>query len=305
MSKTKRCRCILKNPGKLSAAASSGNGTCVDVCASPICADPSTLTLMAPVIYDQLGINLCSPVTITGLNTLTTASSASVQVIDITLGEGSEIEQIAGRPNCYQITLSNLQVTFAVRVYDCANRLLATLTATAVYLPPETADNYDEETNPSSIEFDIFAPYGISYISGDTSSPLLNYIGFSSVNAGLLQGLNYTAFAKILNLDVEESTATIGLTLYVLSLYYSQYQFTGASRAEIPKVSLIPDEDTLCQDFVEGDLLNLAIKPLELGAPLCEGFLKKPCPSCDSCCSVLTQAEDSGEALPLEDDTAG
>lgn len=305
MSKTKRCRCVLKNPGKLSATASSGNGTCVDVCASPMCADPSTLTLMAPVIYDQLGINLCSPVSVPGLCDYPTAASASVQVIDICLGEGSQIEQLIGRPNCYQITLSNLKVTFAIRVYDCANRLLATLTACETYLPCESACNYDEETNPSSIEFDLFAPYGVSYDHGKTCSPLLNYIGFSSCNAGLLQGLNYTSFAKILNLDVEESAATIGLTLYVLSLYYSQYQFTGASRAEIPKVSLIPDEDTLCQDFVEGDLLNLAIKPLELGAPLCEGCLKTPCPNCDSCCSALTQAEDSGEALPLEDDTAG
>ncbi len=305
MPKSKRCRCVLKNPRNAQAAASFGNGPCLDVCATPICADPSSLTLMAPVIYDQLGINLCSPVTVTGLDALTTAASASVQVIDIALGADSEITQITGRPNCYQITLSELTVTFAIRVYDCAGRLLSTLTATAVYLPPETADNFDEETNPSSIEFDIFAPYGISYIGGDIDAPLLNYIGFSSTNAGLLQGLNYTAFAKILNLDVEESTATIGLTLYVLSLYYTQYQFSCVSRAEIPKVSLVSDEDTLCQDFVEGDLLNLAIKPLELGAPLCEANLKRPCTTCDSCCSTLTPVTDTAEPLPLEDDTAG
>lgn len=301
MSKTKRCRCVLKHPGNGTCPSTSGNGTCVDVCTTPSCEDPSTLTLMAPVIYDQLGINLCSPVSIPGLCDYPSAVSASVQVIDICLGEGSEIEQISGRTNCYQITLANLKVTFAVRVYDCANRLLATLDACETYLPCKSACNYDEETNPSSIEFDIFAPYGVSFDHGKTCSPLLNYIGFSSRNAGLLQGLNYTSFAKILNLDVEESTATVGLTLYVLSLYYAQYQFTGASRADIPKVSLIPDEDTLCQDFVEGDLLNLAIKPLELGAPLCEGCLKKPCPTCDSCCSALTQAEAASSVQSTED----
>lgn len=305
MSKSKRCRCVLQHSGRASTAAPTWNSPCVDVCASPICAEPTTLTLMAPVIYDQLGINLCSAVTIPCLDDYPTAASASVQVISIDLGECSEITQVPGRSNCYRITLAGLTVTFAVHLYDCANRLLTTLTATAVYLPPEDADNFDEETNPSSIEFDLFAPYGVSYSNGDTSSPILNYLGFSSVNGTILQGLNYTAFAKLLNLDVEDSSATIGLTLYVLSLYYAQYGFTGATRSEVPKVSLIPDEDSLCQDFVDGDLLNLAIKPLELGAPLCEANLKRSCQTCDSCCSTLTQATEGSEPLPLEDDNEG
>ena len=306
MPKSKHCRCVVSSTAN---AATSGRppipGPCLDVCATPICGEPSTLTLMAPVIYDQLGINLCSPVTIPGLAALTTAASASVQVIDVTTGTASAITQIAGRTNCYQITLSELTMTFAIRVYDCAGRLLSTLTATATYLPPETADNFDEETNPSSIEFDLFAPYGISYIGGVTTTPLLNYIGFSSANGAPVQGLNYTAFAKLLNLNVEDSTATIGLTLYVLSMYYTQYQFGAISRADIPKVSLIPDEDTLCQNFVDGDLLNLAIKPLELGPPLCEASLKTPCPGCNSCCSVLTTADGTNTPLPLDNDTQG
>ncbi|MBQ4563772.1 MAG: hypothetical protein IJA58_04750 [Lachnospiraceae bacterium] len=306
MPKSKRCRCVVKKTGNpINSTHLSDFGQCTDVCATPICADPSELTLMAPVIYDQLGINLCSAVTVPGLDALTTAASASVQVIDITLGADSEITQISGRTNCYQLTLSELTVTFAIRIYDSTGRLLSTLPATATYLPPEAADNFDEETNPSSIEFDIFAPYGISYIGGDTGAPLLNYIGFSSTNSGPAQGLNYTAFAKILNLDVEDSTATIGLTLYVLSLYYTQYLFSGVRRAEIPKVSLIPDEDSLCLNFVEGDLLNLAIKPLELGIPFCEANLKRPCTTCDSCCSALTSVETGGETLPLDDDTEG
>ena len=305
MSKSKRCRCVLQNPGRVSTATSACNGPCVDVCADPICAEPTVLTLMAPVIYDQLGINLCSAVTITGLDGFPTAASASVQVISIDLGDGSEITQVPGRSNCYRITLAGLTVTFAVHLYDCANRLLTTLPATAVYLPPETADNFDEETNPSSIEFDLFAPYGVSYSDGALTTPVLNYLGFSTANGTILQGLNYTAFAKLLNLDIEDSTATVGLTLYVLSLYYAQYGFTGATRSEVPKVSLIPDEDSLCQDFVDGDLLNLAIKPLELGFPQCEANLKRSCPTCDSCCSTLTQTTEGAEPLPLEDDNEG
>ena len=305
MSKSKRCRCVLQNSGRIPAATSAWNGPCVDVCASPICAEPTVLTLMAPVIYDQLGINLCSAVTIPGLAAFPTATSASVQVISIDLGDGSEITQVPGRSNCYQITLAGLTVTFAVHLYDCANRLLSTLPATAIYLPPETADNFDEETNPSSIEFDLFAPYGVSYSDGAITTPVLNYLGFSSANGTILQGLNYTAFAKLLNLDIADSTATVGLTLYVLSLYYAQYGFTGATRSEVPKVSLIPDEDSLCQDFVDGDLLNLAIKPLELSFPQCETKLKRPCPTCDSCCSTLTQATEGAEPVPLEDDNEG
>lgn len=295
MSKTKRCRCVLRTSGA-AGTVQSQDASCTDVCASPICADPSTLTLMAPVIYDQLGINLCSPVHVCGLCDYPTAHSASVQVIDICFGDGTGVQTLSGRPNCYEVTLANLTVTFAVRIFDCCGKQLATLTASALYLPPECADNHSDETNPESVEFDIFAPYGVSYIDGCLNRPLLNYVGFSSCNAGLLQGLNVTAFAKILNLDTEDSTAVIGLTVYVASVYYSQYQFSDISHADIPKISLVPEDDTLCQDFVEGDLLNLAIKPLELGAPLFEENLKKDCGSCHSCCGTAKSAEAVSES---------
>lgn len=293
MSKTKRCRCVIKTPGSAPDSVFPGNPThCSDVCTSPICGDPRTLTLMAPVIYDQLGLNLCSPVALPGLETFPSAHHASVQVINVEFGAGTEVQPLTGRPNCYQITLSNLTVTFAIRVYDCACRLLTTLNTSAVYLPPEGAENYDEETNPDSVQFDLFAPYGVTFVDGAIDQPLLNYIGFSSVNARPLQGLNVTAFARLLNLDTADSTAVIGLTLYVASLYYAQYQFGQISRADIPKISLIPEDDTLCQNFVEGDLLNLTIRPLDLGAPLFEEQLKRECPTpCPSCCGPETAPE--------------
>lgn len=294
MSKTKRCRCVVGSSGNAQfPALAGGTAPCVDVCTSPTCADPSTLTLMAPVIYDQLGINLCSPVTLCGLCDYPTAHSASVQVIDVCFGEGTAITPLSGRPNCYEVTLANLTVTFAVRIFDCCGKQLTTLTASALYLPPDCADNHDEETNPDHVQFDIFAPYGVSYANGQLCQPLLNYIGFSSCNGGLLQGLNVTAFAKLLNLDVEDSSATIGLTVYVASLYYAQYQFGNISKADIPKVSLVPEDDTLCQNFVEGDLLNLAIKPLELGAPLFEENLKKDCSCHSSGCSGCNSAAET------------
>lgn len=33
---------------------------CFDVCTNPICGSPSELSLFAPLIYDQIGINLCA-----------------------------------------------------------------------------------------------------------------------------------------------------------------------------------------------------------------------------------------------------
>jgi len=304
MSKTKRCRCVLRSSREVSGSAANGcTIPCVDVCANPICADPTSLSLMAPVIYDQLGLNLCSPVALEGIDDFPTANSASVQIIDVTFGEGTEIAPLNGRPNCYEISLANLTVTFAVRLFDCCGRFLTTLTATAIYLPPDTADNYDEETNPDLVQFDIFAPYGISYANGDVTTPLLNYIGFSSENNDLVQGLNVLAYAKLLSLDLTDSTATIGLTIYVASVYYAQYQFGNISKPDIPKISLVPEDDSLCQDFVEGDLLNLAIKPLELGIPHCDECLKHECSDHGSCCSqVVSIADDSAIGLPPNGD---
>lgn len=296
MSKTKRCRCALRGTRQTCGSAAGGCTTpCIDVCANPICADPTSLSLMAPVIYDQLGLNLCSPVTLEGLADFPTATSASVQIIDVVFGEGTEISPLNGRPNCYEVSLANLTVTFAIRLFDCCGRYLTTLTATAIYLPPDTADNYDEETNPDLVQFDLFAPYGISYAGGDVTTPLLNYIGFSSTNNDLVQGLNVLAYAKLLSLDLTDATATIGLTIYVASVYYAQYQFGSISKPDIPKISPIAEDDSLCQDFVEGDLLNLAIKPLELGIPHCDECLKRECGSHGSCCS---------QVVPIADDSA-
>ena len=37
-----------------------GNGTCIDVCTNPIRETPKVLSIMAPLIYDEIGINLCT-----------------------------------------------------------------------------------------------------------------------------------------------------------------------------------------------------------------------------------------------------
>ena len=86
---------------------------CFDVCTNPICGSPDELSILAPLIYDEIGINLCTTFAVgTDISTTyPTATNASVSVIDIayTYGdENVEITQIAGRPNCYSVKLANL-----------------------------------------------------------------------------------------------------------------------------------------------------------------------------------------------------
>ena len=98
---------------------------CVDVCTSPLCGTPDLLPLYAPLIYDEIGINVCRTITVTNtaFATQTTAEKATVQVLDVTFGT-STVTTIAGRPNCTEITLQNLTVTLLIRLYSCSGQLL-------------------------------------------------------------------------------------------------------------------------------------------------------------------------------------
>lgn len=266
------------------------NCHCRDVCATPICADPDVLGIMAPLIYDEIGINLCTTFSLgtdipAAFNTATNAR-ISVAQISFTYGdENVQIEAIAGRPNCYVITLSNITVTFAVRLYDANCRFLGTLYPTAVYLPSSTtAPTYDEDTNPSSVELEIFAPYGTAYSSGTTPTPILNVISLTTPNNTITQGINIFGMAKLLDLNVTEQTVTVGLTLVLQSLYFAGYKVKSAGKIDIPKGSILTPDDSDCIKFVAGDLLNLAIKPLDIGYPSCEEATKEEC--CNSTCTT-------------------
>ena len=93
----------------------------------------------------------------------------------------------------------------------------------------------------------------------------------------LVQGLNLIAIPKILNFDLSEPAVTVGISLYLKSVYFSQYLLPHNGRAVVPKGTLVPDDDTVCMDFVCGDLLDYDIKPLELGPPKYEGHMKESC----------------------------
>lgn len=283
------------------------NSDCVDVCTTPICGTPDMLTLLAPVVYDEIGINLCREVPLGTAVTGSQPLSASAQIVDVeflnTNGDVATITPISGRPNCYLVTLQNLSVHFAITVYDCSGHVVNTISANAVYLPPASntaeAPYMDEDTNPSSVELEIFAPYGMVYQNGTVTEPVINYIGFDTTNNVLKQGLDMIAIPKILNFDPATSSATIGITIYIKSVYFSQYLVPHKGRAVVPKGDLVPDENSICMDFVSGELLDYEIKPLELGPPKFEERLKNDCETCEPCCSTITQGNDAPSPEPV------
>ena len=271
------------------AAANQPSG-CMDVCVNPICGNPSVLSLMVPLIYDEIGINLCCTFDLgTDISAeYPTAAKANIQVIDVAYdyGDGNvEISPITGRPNCYQVTLTNLTANFAMNLFDDDCRLLSTIYPTAVYLPPAATERtYNEDTNPTSVTLEIFAPYGLSFnAEGDTPEYALNYIGFASENNAVKQGLNLLAIPKLLGFDITDDTATVGITFVLQSLYYAGYNVESAGKIQTPKGSIVTPEDTDCLRFVAGDLLDLAIKPLNLGPPACEENLKQDCSESTGC----------------------
>lgn len=265
---------------------------CFDVCTTPVCGSPDTLGLLAPLIYDEIGINLCTTFDLgTDIaTTYPTATSATASVVSITVTYGEDgvsIDSIPGRPNCYAVTLSNLTVVFAVNVYDDACRLLGTVFPTAVYLPPSTAATYNEDTNPESVTLEIFAPYGVSYDT-TTAASILNLITFAEGTNTVKQGLNLYAIAKLIDFNIADSSATVGLSVVLQSLYFAGYRVASLGKINTPKGSIIPSEDSDCIKFVAGELLNLEIKPLDLGRPACEENLKEDCTTgCQSCVSAV------------------
>lgn len=241
---------------------------CVDVCRNPINGDPRYLNLYSPLIYDEVGINLC---TTFGLGVdlaaeYPTVTCASVRIADIAYAYGStdvSVEPITGRPNCYLIGLSNIIVTFAADLYDATCRLITTVYPTATYLPSDSSSaTYDEDTNPTRVELELFAPYGTSFTE---NSRIINAVGFTSGSNSITQGINLYAIPKLISLDTDDNTVTVGLTLVLQSLYFAGYCVESSGRIRTPKGSLSRAETGSCKQFVSGDLLDLSIRPIQLG----------------------------------------
>ena len=283
-----KSRCFTSN----AIANNQTNGCpCVDVCTNPICGTPDALLLYAPVIYDSIGINLCRtvPLGVDIPTTYPTAAYATAEIVDLTPGT-AEITPITNRPNCYHVELSELSFTVIVKLFDCCQRLLATLPLTdVVYLPGATTDpEYDEDTNPTDVTLQLFAPYGPAYtVAGTDATPTLIFNGLVTTQSPQNQGIQASAVAKVLNFDPDDSEINLGVTLYVFSLYYSFYNFHDATRGTIPKGSLATTDESACLHFVRGSLLDRNIKPLELGCPNHESTLKNDCtPDMEACDSA-------------------
>lgn len=307
-----KCRCKMKPRIVSSVVRSMGMDGCKcrDVCANPICGEPDKLSIFAPLIYDEIGINLCATFDLNAdiSTNYPTARTATIKVINATYDYGPDdvqVESIKGRPNCYVVTLSDITIQFAMNLYDDACRLVGTIYPTAVYLPPLATDpTYDEDTNPNSVELEIFAPYGLSYnTTNNPPIPVINYIGFSETNNFVRQGVNLSGIAKLLDFNIDDDTATVGLTLFLQSLYYAAYKVKSAGKINVPKGSIESPEESDCMRFVAGDLLNLAIKPLDLG-PYTEQ-MKEPCESDSGCIcnSCMTNHCENDGATTATDDT--
>ncbi len=280
-----KCKCgtrprivssVIQSMNDMNQVSDTNCGCCRDVCSNPICGDPSKLSLMAPLIYDEIGINLCAtaPIGAEIATTYPTVTNATIKAINATYTYGTgdvTVEAITGRQNCYLVTLSNITVQFAMNLYDAACRLVATIYPEIVYLPPTTTDpTYDEDTNPTSVELEIFAPYGLSYTTTTTppitTTPVINYIGYVTGRNTVTQGINLSSMAKLLDFSIADDTITVGLTLVLSSIYFVGYRVESAGKIDTPKGSIVSPENSDCMRFVAGDLLNLTIKPLDLGA---------------------------------------
>ena len=108
------------------------------------------------------------------------------------------------------------------------------------------------------------------------------------------------AIPKILHFDTTTPSLTVGITFYIKSVYFSQYLIPHNGRAVVPKGSVVPDEDSVCLDFVSGDLLDYEIKPLELGPPKYEENLKNECTQCQSCTPCYTEPAEPVPVPPAE-----
>ncbi|MGL4797993.1 MAG: hypothetical protein ACRCWY_01150 [Cellulosilyticaceae bacterium] len=177
----------------------------------PPIGEPKVLTMMAPVVFDECGINLCRVLSLENLvdacaypSNRTTdilfdaitvcdieqASKIQLQVVDIDFNficpktcRYSEIKPTKNTPNLSRVTLRDIDVTFAVQLISGNCKVYKEGMMTLRYLPGENCPGYDQDTNPSNISFDLYTPYGISYAPENPAGcnklvPTINYIGF-------------------------------------------------------------------------------------------------------------------------------
>ena len=183
----------------------------------PPIGEPKVLTLMAPVVFDESGINLCRTICLDELEDvcqndsgetvdilfdglskcdLRNACKLQLQVVDIDFNfvdpcdcRFSEIVPAKGNPNLSRITLKDIDVTFAVSVINECCKVVKQGMMTVRYLGDEHSCGFDPCTNPSCISFDLYTPYGVAFAQENPSGcnklvPTINYMGFVNDEEG-------------------------------------------------------------------------------------------------------------------------
>ena len=183
----------------------------------PPMGEPKLLTMMAPVVFDECGINLCRTVCIEDLQDvcngeartqcdilfgglskcdLLNACKIQLQVVDIDFNfvdpmgnRFSEIQPAKCKPNLSRITLRDIDVTFAVSIIDSCCNVSKQGMMTLRYLGDERDCAYDSCTNPSCISFDLYTPYGTSYAAENSGGcnklvPTINFMGYINSEKG-------------------------------------------------------------------------------------------------------------------------
>lgn len=188
-----------------------------DIAMCPPIGEPRVLNMMAPVVFDESGINLCRTVCLDELedvcNTesrenvdilfdgltkcdLRCANKLQLQVVDIDFNfvdpcdcRYSEIVPAKCNPNLSRITLKDINVTLAVSVINECCKVVKQGMMTIKYLGNERSCAHDPITNPSCITFDLYTPYGVSYAAENPLGcnklvPVINYMGFVGAKEG-------------------------------------------------------------------------------------------------------------------------
>ena len=183
----------------------------------PPIGEPKVLTMMAPVVFDESGINLCRTICLDELEDvcqndsretidilfdglskcdLRHACKLQLQVVDIDFNfvdpcdcRFSEIVPAKGNPNLSRITLKDIDVTFSVSVINECCKVVKQGMMTVRYLGDEHSCGFDPCTNPSCITFDLYTPYGVAFARENPSGcnklvPTINYMGFINDEEG-------------------------------------------------------------------------------------------------------------------------
>ncbi|MEG0013962.1 MAG: hypothetical protein RR324_04455 [Cellulosilyticaceae bacterium] len=179
----------------------------------PPLGEPKLLTLMAPVVFDEVGLNLCRVISADQLSNvcenptsrttdilfdgltaedLENSEHLQLQVVDVDFNfvcpkscRYSEMRPAKNTPNLTRVILRDIDVTLAVKVLDPNCRVCKEGMMTLRYLPSENCPGYDEDTNPSNVAFDLYTPYGVAFAPENPAGcnklvPTINCLGYVS-----------------------------------------------------------------------------------------------------------------------------